>query len=720
MHYSTLIPAVLSVAAAAAAIPAAAAPASVNGRTLSSGHFAWHETASVFHDSHAQAVKAANERLARPVMRVDAGPNGYQPASSMNGLDNFGDIDGPGGELWYYSAAAVCDTIPPHGDVPYTDIILREYEYTIYDPQMNVVGTVRDKVDYAEDEVRVVRYDLSPIITTKFFNTDDRYEIIISLTVNTDHYANNSRTFVYSIGGEKDAEGFDVPVWSTTDFLADVIEGAPLADGTSNYFMTFSHEENHASDDAGFWEYLTATEVVYEIYSSATDGSDGPVAVTTQRIPMIQVQGDQQDSVPMFSMSVKGHTYYVMPMYDEPFYNQYDNPLSDDMTQREPNTLHVRIFEATPTSFEQIWSVPVPVSKTADESIVASYFSVGSLNYDGDIVFDENLVPTIVVTKWDYTPVQDDAYIKSYYVYDSTGTRKAVLAEQCDAALNLPDVPGQTDQMMFVRTDEFGDTFFDITNLSDGKVTLSIPQQFEYSDDAEIEPLTASVTRVADGDSHLYCFELRVPEYDDATGEDVMRFMWLDAKGKFVRIDRVAMGRQVQYAQSYLGSPDAVKPGAYTTKGIAYMMLIKRGTQGSESREELYIATPSTDDAQGEVLLNLLPDERGNLTNITPSFKPEGEQSVLNVYYYHPTTKRLSLDTYYLPLESNSGVDAVVPAGSAITLEGGILRAEGPVAVYNAAGAIVARGNGSLSTAYLAPGLYIAVAGNQSLKLVVR
>lgn len=718
MHISTLIPAVLSVAAIAVSASAAATPEATAKQYLYEHQSAWHQTASVFHDSRAKAVQSFNDRLAKPTMRVDAGPNGYIPAATKTGMVSFDDIDGPNGELWYYSATVVQDTIPPHGDVSYTDYILREYEFTIYDASMNVVGTIKDKVDYVEDEVRVVSYSLLPIVTSNFFNTDDKYEVIISLAVNTEHWVNNYRNLVYSIGGEKDSEGFDVPVWKTTDFLADVIEGAPRADGSPNYFMTFSREQYDAPDDAGFWDFLLETNTVYFVYTSATSDSEGPVLLATEKIPMIQLQGDQQYSVPILSMREGEHTYFVMPMYEEPFYNRYDSP-TEDMTQRETNTLAIRIFEATPTSFTQVWNVPVPVTKTDDGTIVASYYSIGSLNYRDDIIFDDNLDPTFVVTKWDYTPANDDSYISSYYLFDSNGTRKAVLAENCDQFNNLPAIDGQPTQIMFIRTDNFGDIYFDITNLTDGKVVLSIPQMYEYSDDAEIESLTANVTRIPDGDSYSYCFELRVPEYDDATGDDVMRFIWIDANGKFRRIDRVSMGQRVQYAKSYLSNSKAVMPGTYTTEGLAYMMLIKRGTQGSETIEELYISTPMSDDNSGKVLLNLVPDERGSLTSIVPDFRPEGEQSTLSVYYYNQTTKLLSYDIYNLPLENNAGVDAVIPAGSDITLQAGIIYADGPVAVYNTAGTVVARGNGSVSTAYLAPGLYIAVSGNNVLKLIV-
>ena len=719
MHISTLIPAVLSVAAIAVSASAAATATDATAKQYLYEHqSAWHQTASVFHDNHAKAVRSFNDRLAKPTMRVDAGPNGYIPASSNSGMSSFGDIDGPDGELWYYSASVVQDTIPPHGDVSYTDYILREYEFTIYDEAMNVVGTVKDKVDYAESEVRVVSYSLLPIVTSNFFNTDDKYEVIISLAVNTTHMVNNYRNLVYSIGGEKDADGCDVPVWTTTDFLADVIEGAPRADGSPNYFITFSREQYDAPDEAGFWDFLINTNTVYMVYTSATSDSEGPVLLSTQKIPMMHLQGDQQDAIPMLSMREGEHTYFVMPMYEEPFYNRYDNPM-EDMSQREGNSLRIRIFEATPTSFTQVWDVPVPVVKTDDETIVASYFSVGSLNYHQDILFDENHAPTFVVTKWDYTPSNDDSYIKSYYLYDSNGTRKAVLAENCDQSINLPAIDGQPAQMMFIRTDIFGDMYFDITNLTDGKVALSLPQMYEYSDDAEIEPLTASVTRIPEGDSYVFCFELRVPEYDEATGEDIMRFIWIDANGKFSRIDRVSMGQRVQYAQSYLAHSKAVMPGTYTNEGLAYMMLIKRGIQGTETREELLIATPMSDENNGKVLLNLVPDERGNLSSIIPDFREEGEQSTLSVYYYNQTTKLLSLDTYNLPLETNAGVEAVIPAGSDITLQAGVIYADGPVAVYNTAGTVVARGNGSVSTAYLAPGLYIAVSGKNVLKLIV-
>ncbi|MDE6409521.1 MAG: hypothetical protein K2K81_04675, partial [Muribaculaceae bacterium] len=176
-----------------------------------------------------------------------------EPATTLPPSNVTGNIDAPNGEIWYYIGEFDYKEIPPHDDVAFTDRILQEYTFTIYDASMKQIGVIKDKMDYLENEVRVPSCDITPVATRNFFNTDDKVEIMVALAVNTTYYVNNYRTLVYALGGEKDADGFDKPIDVLDNFVGDVIEG-PSADGSDNFYITFMNDViEEVPDETGFW-----------------------------------------------------------------------------------------------------------------------------------------------------------------------------------------------------------------------------------------------------------------------------------------------------------------------------------------------------------------------------------------------------------------------------------------------------------------------------------
>ena len=111
---------------------------------------------------------------------------GYEPAVTLNAGDMLADLDGPNGELWYYTGRLYSRAIKYQY---YTDYILEEYEFTLYNSKFEELGTIRDLVRYADDEVRVPGpqdgIDLLPTITRNYFNSDDKYEVLVSIAVNS-------------------------------------------------------------------------------------------------------------------------------------------------------------------------------------------------------------------------------------------------------------------------------------------------------------------------------------------------------------------------------------------------------------------------------------------------------------------------------------------------------------------------------------------------------
>lgn len=130
----------------------------------------------------------------------------------------------------------------------------------------------------------------TPIVTRNFFNTDDNYEIIVSMAVNTaTPGANRYRSLVYSIGGEKEGDN-DKPISTIDSLVVDVVEGPMLPDGKDNFILSFAEDyapTPEESENASYWDYLCMQKIITKTYGAARDAS-GPRLLTSLEIPLIQ------------------------------------------------------------------------------------------------------------------------------------------------------------------------------------------------------------------------------------------------------------------------------------------------------------------------------------------------------------------------------------------------------------------------------------------------
>ena len=666
-------------------------------------------SSDAFRNARMQKVNQLNEMLLTPVgsklsrvASVDGGTE-LTPYHTFAPCDMVGDLDGPNGELWYYTSHFDYEEIPPQGDISYTDKILRHYRFDIYDANHQLVGSIEDDMEYRDEEVRTVLCDLSPIVTSHFFNTDDKYELLVGFGVNAQVGFNNYRTLVYQLGGEK-KDGCDVVIHEFDELVCDVASGS---DG--NVYISFAHESYGEDTDemASFWDYLLSCRTDIEVYGPAQD-ENGPVKIFSKSMPMLNIGGDQESTPLMISLEHDGQLYFVFQEYSEPLYNPYDNPVTSDITWREENGLNVEFYKAYPDRFEEAFTTTVSYTIDKGEKILGSCYGIGTLDYDGDISFDapgaKDGKPLLVITKSNYD-LSSDGYVDSYYVYDAEGNLLHTLAENVDGTLMMSDIEGLDKQCLFILNDGYGYDFY-FRNIWGGDLVTFFNYQFEDDSFDEPEYLTANADRVADGDSYKYVLEMRVPEVDDENN-DIMRVMWIDTDGFFDHIDNINMGQKVQYAQCYIDQA-ALNPTLFNADELReYMILVKRNTVGTASQEELIIAQVVTEEnPHGATLLTVTPDERGTLTQILPIF--EGETPMLAICYYDQPNSLLSQDFYRLPLDVEhpvSGVELpVAETPSGVSAE----------EVYNLQGLKVDADSG------LPAGIYIVKSGDTVKKVIRR
>lgn len=696
---------------------------------------------AVFHSPRQQAVEAANARLfGQPDQQKAKAEDGtYNPDYIYENLDTYGDLDGPDGKLWYYTASFDIEYI--HHEY-WNEPVMHGYSFNIYDSDMQFVGDVKAKIEYEPQEVRCVLVDLAPVISRHFFNEDDQYEVVIAVTNNTTYYVNRTHTNVYSLGNEK-VDGYDVPVMKLRSGVADVVNAS--TDDEENFIISFlgrgdivAHESRAEDDDndnegidTSYWDRLTSQTTSISAYSKARPGSEGPVKIFEKQISSLKMPGDQQDIPFMISFVHDGVPYLSISYYKDFFYNPYYSYL-DDMTQRDGNSLIVELWRlnAEASGFDLVQTTEIPAPHNTDnEACIASYYSVGNLRYRGDFNFDDFNTPdgqaALYITRQDYV-ASSDRYVSSYYLYMPDGTLRGTIFENAESTLPLSDLPGCNSQQMFVSTDPYsGSYLFDFIDLKECKTDFKMKQTIDYGDGSDPDKLTANIDRVALADRYAYACELRVPGVDDEDN-NFMRVAWFDSKGQFDRIEEINMGKRVNYAQLYMASETLDPEYFHSGPEHEYMMLIKRSISGgAKANEELLVAQPvSADNPHGRTLLLLGPDERyGALSTIVPYFD-EGAERLMVGYAKDDGPHTLFAQHFYdLPLDqAESGTIDTIVEDAALSFDGKTLMANSCcISVYNLQGIQLAAGQSAVDLSDVPAGVYIVKAGDaRRVKIVKR
>lgn len=690
------------------------------------------------------------------------------------------DIDTPWGDTWFYTIDSRFTYIKVSDE--YNRAILQEYEFTIYDASMKVVGTVKDKMTYEvydvlrdpdkvpnktdlelygpyHREVAVAACELTPIVTKNFFNNDDKYEIMVGLSVQTTYYSNNYYNRIYQIGGEKyqaeDFEGktqtYDKMITSIPYQVGDVFASTDAA-GNEKVYMTFMEDiepeedfdlPDMGGDDQGgnegdetetptdpseieipgYWENYCGYGLKMVTYRGVRPGEDAIQPLLSKDMYLSRLSGDMQSSSFMMTLENNGKVHLIASYYEDTFWNPYHSPLAE-MTMRENNHLVIEIYREKEdgNGFDLIQTAKIPTyltPSTNSETYLASWFGVGDFLYRQDVRFGAaGKATSFIITKQDYVAGNDDTTVRSYYIYDADGNLTNTLFERSQSFIPLSNLPGFEPQIMFIDTDNMGDYIFHFIDLESVKEVLTLNYKFDIDPDLDPERMTSNLDRVIVGDTYMYADELRVPSQDE-DGNDLGRVLWFNRDGSFDRIDEINMGKNVYYALSYIASKTLQPDFFYADSHHEYMMLVKRAYSGQSPVEELLIAQARNIDApEGRTFLTDGPDERGVLGGI--SVFENRDQSLLLVTKIDNDNNQY-WDVYALPFNTSDVKELTIEdSTSAISYNGDTIFAEGRILVFNLQGMKLADGEGSISTSGLDAGIYIVMAAGETRKIVVK
>lgn len=652
----------------------------------------------------------------------------YKPDFGLPLSDTYGDLDGPNGEIWYYTASLEYEY--KQMNEYWTDYFLRHYSFTIYNEHGIEIGSLEDDMHYADDEVRVVYVDLLPVVTKKFFNDDDNYEIAVGLAVNSSTPGiNHYRTVAYSLGSEKDSNGNNTIVATIPAMINDVLDVSTgdeerymMAVVNSN--MDTSDEDTDEETGEEFWnrQLSYASDVI--VYDGV-DAQGNPHEVLRHTTKQVCMPGEQEDTPYFMSLTNSFGSFYVFPSYKESLYNPYYSPSDPDMSQRESNTLVIEIYKFDGEKFAPYQTTEYPFVKDKEDNVIASYYSVGNFRYTGDLLFNSDGRADFYVTKQNKSVGNDESYTSSFYLVKSDGKLDKTIFESCTNAQMLSSVAGHPDQCMFVTYDN--SYLFHFVDLPEGNEVGSMSNAFMIDDFSDPEYLLANCDRTAYGDSYRYAFEMRMPDEDENGLK--MRVAWFDDKCRFINYDYVNMGPDVQYATLYLDGT-VLQPDFFYKDQAGrreYMILLKRDTAAG-IEEQLLIAQVQSDDyPTGRDIVLFTPDsDKGVLSSIVPYAL--AEEPHLNIGYKKTETtgskskEKFSLEVYNMPFgsEDTGGAEDIIADGNGINFDGTAISASGEISLYNVYGVKVASGVNSISTAGLQPGVYVVAAAGETCKIFIR
>lgn len=644
----------------------------------------------------------------------------YTPRT-IGPTSTWGDIDGPSGQLWFYTLDIVSDAIEHEY---YTEYVSRHWTLNIFDEHMQPVATLADDVHYTEGELRTVLLEPLPMLTNHYFNQDDKYEVAMSFGINFTPGHNHYRTLIYQIDGTKDEKGNDTPLYELDELIADVVTGT-AANGETEYYMTVMHNNAYIpeefdwdsiSESEKFWKEVCAQNVVFDVLKK-TESMERPQLILSKPVNYAQFPGTQENS-PLISKTDNGKAYMIFSYYKEPFFDPYYS-WTEDFTQREENSLVIDVYELNDTA-TLIQTTEIPFAKN-DEELLAKYYSIGDLRYSRDINFhdfDTDGKAAFYVTEARQKRGTESPDYFVYYIYDDKGNQLKKVFEGAESHLALADLDGFEPQELFV-TSEYGEYMFNFVDLVSCKTTASFSYLLELDEDSDPDGMTVNMDRVKVGNSYQYVDELRMPiDVDNYTW---LRIVWLDNKGGYDHTDYVNMGLNVHYAMCYIDE-SVLNPNLYhSDDNPEYMMLIKRGIWNEDETEEerveeLLVAQAISEEyPDGRDILKVTGNEFGPISNILPYTYTENP--ALTISFYNREQNKYYCESYALPLDKVSGITAPSVAQNGVSFDGNKVSADGRIDIYNIHGIRVANGNGKVNTANLPAGLYIVKTAQGATKI---
>ena len=505
------------------------------------------------------------------MMLMNLGAATAQTTQSQQ-MDNYGFLNAPDGSTWTYTASFEKKKVDSRE--VYAMVTLN-----VYNDSKEHVGTIVDSLKLDSTMIAINQAEINPLVTQKFFNSDNKYELMLFLHAQTTDYQGKYFNHVFSIN-----EG-DTVTTPITKVEGVQVVAQNVGDFSENYVMIF------ARDSA---KNTTNYTLCYDVRRKAVYG--GGVSHTF-RVPYQNVAA-LTDLQPIYLFKNNGELYYVMQQYEKPYFSNWA-----DMEVAADNNLVIKYMDQTYTT---LYTTKIPVVQDENQKLPYTFPLIGGLNGVKDIVLNyDGEAPAYIVTHEKYK-LDDDGSISSYYIYDVNGKLINTIAENTLGRVFMSPVAGQEDQWLFMKQEYDGEFFFvDIPSCTQ-RSEISV-----YLEDGST--LSSQIDRYPKGDSYEYAVAL-LQGNNEQDGTVSQKIAWLNADGTFNRYEKINLGKYIEAAQVNIAQ-EALNPWImHTDDAREYMVLVKRYNPKNTSEKETALLICNT---KGEILLDYGKDaEMGELNMV--------------------------------------------------------------------------------------------------------
>lgn len=485
------------------------------------------------------------------------------PTTQIGPVNGYGFLTGPDGLQWTYTT----NFTTQYGF--YTSMTVE-----VYNAENQLVGKIVDSLNIEDPNVTGVRdVQVTGFVTKKFFNFDNDYELMLFVVANTKQYVNKYFNRIYSI-----VEG-EITTDAVCEMPGNMVTAKNLGEYSENYTVVFKRDSTN-----------TTGMHYFDVYTKASYASpDAPELKHTFEIPYANLAA-LNDLFPIFMVKNGAYINYFTTQYEKPYFVP-GTPVYEDPIVNENNSLVITQYD---NKFNVIEETKIPMAKDPDEAYLYTFYSLGSLSGENDIILDYNGTgkTAFVITEDNYA-IASDGSVFSYRLYDSEGELLNTIAEYSLGTIYLSDVVGCERQYGFLKDVEDVE-FVQMVDVPSCKVVAEIPL---YNGGAT---LSGNWDRVAKGDSYQYVVSLLQGDVL-SDGSIEQRIAWLTNKGRVDHYDAINLGTKVEAANVWI-SANVLNPHLFNSDdAYEYAALIKRE---KETGNRLLVC-----DTKGDILLEVGQDE---------------------------------------------------------------------------------------------------------------
>ncbi len=605
---------------------------------------------------------------------------GLVAAMQVAGVDAYGRMNAPDGSEWTYAV-----------NYERTGNDFKSFVLSVYNGNNELVGKVADVVP-TEGVTAINDIDVHPLVTQRFFNGDDNYEVMLFMHGTTKDYVGRFFNVVYSLTETTQKV-------STID--GQIATWINVGTDTEEFTLVFQQPFR-----AGYDTYLK-----YDVYKSATEESNSAELAHTFSVNAFNT---------VSAYGVAGATLPIMLVANNGKVNYFVSEFEKMYMESDVNKLNIVRYD---DSFTKVSTTKVSPINNASYTYSIPLF--GLFEGENDVIFNYTEGADALVVAMGHTTDGFSSFSSySLYLFDVNGNMLSTIASDIVGFATMSDIEGHSQQLAFHKGDKV--VCVDFPTLS---TIAELPLAVEG------KALQTSFVRCQEGDTYQYVAAFAEEEL---IGNEVIQCVaWFGNDANLLRCDTIRVGADFDVSYVHL-TPATLNPNLFNSDD-AHEYFVSAFREGEDvllvcnNKGDVLYEFETNEDMGGKIAANYL------LTN--------ADKSTL-VLVYSNNNQKYTLNYYDLLAgendntgddntgddntgddntgDDNTGDDnndtetALDNVETTVIFDGKVLMAEGDIHLFNMNGQLIMQGVDRMNVAELSSGVYVVKTATAIVKVVVK